>query len=110
MKVRLITEKTIYRYAANNPQCRIQLEEWLATLKKADWKYPVDILQQFSSADLLGNGSDRVIFNIAGNRFRMICAYRFGKTLVELYVCWIGTHTQYTRFCQEGRQYTISNF
>jgi mRNA interferase HigB len=110
MKIRLIKESSIKNYAANNPQCRAQLEEWLRKIKSANWNYPIDILQNFPSADLLGNGSNRIVFDITGNRFRLICEYRFGGRKVRLYVCWIGTHTQYTRFCQEGRQYTICNY
>ena len=110
MKVRLFTRKTIQNYAANNPQCRAQLVEWWQKLKDANWNFPVDILQTYTTADLLGNGSSRVVFDIAGNRFRLICEYRFGESLVELYVSWIGTHTQYTRLCEERRQYTICNF
>jgi mRNA interferase HigB len=45
---------------------------WLTFLKLADWKEPGDITKTFGSADLLGNGSDRVVFDIAGNNYRMI--------------------------------------
>jgi mRNA interferase HigB len=33
----------------------------------ADWNEPGDISETFRSADLLGNGSNRVVFDIAGN-------------------------------------------
>ena len=65
-------------------------------------------MDTFGAADLLGNGSDRVVFNIAGNNYRMICKYHFGVNQVHLYVKWIGTHADYTELCKKNDQYTIS--
>lgn len=65
-------------------------------------------MKTFGAADLLGNGSDRVVFNIAGNNYRMICKYHFGVSKVHLYVKWIGTHTEYTELCNDNDQYVIS--
>lgn len=107
MRVHLLKPKTIKHYAANNPQIRNELSEWLKTLKKCDWDKPDDIFNNFRSADLLGNGTERVVFDIGGNRYRMICKYCFKQTSLRLFVCWIGTHTHYTKLCNEGRQYTI---
>jgi hypothetical protein len=52
MKVRLYTKRTIQNYTANNPQCFAQSEGWMRRLKKAKWNFPVDILQDFVTADL----------------------------------------------------------
>lgn len=110
MRVRLLKQSTIENYAANNPHSRDSLLVWLDNIKEADWNIPIDILQKFPSADLLGNGSNRVVFDVTGNRYRLICRFVFGITKVHLLVCWIGTHTQYTRLCNDRRQYTIHNF
>jgi len=76
----------------------------------ADWAEPGDIAESFGSADLLGRGSNRVIFDIAGNYCRVICKYHFGKTMVYLYIKWIGTHAEYTRLCDTNEQYTINSY
>ena len=76
----------------------------------ADWFDPEDITETFGSADLLGRGSDRVVFDIAGNQYRMICRYHFGATRVHLYIKWIGTHAEYTKICNEQKQYTVNSY
>ena len=67
-------------------------------------------IETFGSADLLGNGSDRVVFDIAGNNYRMICKYHFGATKVHLYIKWIGTHSQYTQLCDNNKQYSVNSY
>ena len=62
----------------------------------------------FGSADLLGNGSNRVVFDIGGNNYRMICKYQFLESEVRLYIKWIGTHAQYTKLCNNNNQYNIN--
>ncbi len=76
----------------------------------ADWAEPGDFTETFGSADLLGNGSDRVVFDIAGNNYRMICKYHFGAARVHLYIKWIGTHAEYTTLCDDKKQYTVNNY
>jgi mRNA interferase HigB len=110
MKIHLIKKQTVKNYAANNAQSRESLDTWLREIKKANWNRPEDIRQNFCSVDFLGNGTDRVVFDIGGNRYRIICQYRFVKSEVRLYVRWIGTHTHYSKLCSEGRQYTIRNY
>lgn len=76
----------------------------------ADWAEPAEIADTFGAADLLGNGSDRVVFDIAGNNYRMICKYYFGVTKVHLYIKWIGTHAEYTKLCDKNKQYTVNSY
>ncbi len=72
------------------------------------WKEPNEIITTFNSADILGNGSDRVVFNIGGSNYRLICKYHFGNTRVHFFVKWIGTHAEYSKLCNEGKQYEIN--
>ncbi len=110
MKVHLIKKKTIENYVAAHPQFRHSFTNWLEKLKFADWNGPGDIKSTFASADLLGNGSNRVIFDIAGNNCRMICKYVIGSGTTHLFICWIGTHAEYDKICKSNLQYTISSF
>jgi mRNA interferase HigB len=108
MRVHLIRQKTIDNYVLNNANGQIYFDEWLSKLKAADWESPADIKSTYHRADLLGNGSRRVIFNIGGNNYRLICKYAFGENEVHLFVCWIGTHAEYTRLCMNKDQYSIN--
>lgn len=104
----MIKEKTIRNYVLGNAGSKIPLEEWLSKLKKADWDKPADVKNTFGSADLLGKGSLRVVSDIGGNNYRMICMYAFGETEVHLFVCWIGIHAEYDKLCADKKQYSIN--
>ncbi len=110
MKVHLIKEKTIQQFVARHVQSKSSFDSWLAKVFLANWDTPQDIVSTFGSADLLGNGSNRVVFDIAGNNFRMIGKYAFGERQVHLFVCWIGTHAEYTKLCQKNEQYTVNEY
>lgn len=108
MKVHLIRKETIEAFKRVHPSARAPFRAWLSILKASQWECPADILLTFGSADLLGNGCNRVVFDIGGNNFRMICHYVFGVRELHLFICWIGTHGAYTALCSAGRQYTVS--
>jgi len=110
MKVHLIKRQTIALFERHNARSRSSFRIWFLALKRADWSSPASILKTFGSADLLGDGSDRVVFDIGGNDCRMICHYVFGEKQVHLFVCWIGDHAEYTKLCKENKQYTVSQF
>jgi mRNA interferase HigB len=110
VRVRVIKKKVIEDFANMNPESRPSFKHWLRALKGIDWIGPADITGTFGSADLLGNGSDRVVFNMAGNRYRMIGKYRFGRKRVRLYVKWIGTHAEYSKLCAANKQFIVNNY
>lgn len=107
MRVHLIKKQTIEEFRKQHAQSRESFRLWLLILNSADWKTPEDILETFGSADLLGKGTARAVFDIGGNKFRMICHYVFGEQQVYLFICWIGTHDKYSILYKEGGQYTI---
>jgi mRNA interferase HigB len=110
MKVHLIKKQTIEDYVVGQARSRSSFAVWLTALKNADWNEPGDIKRTFGSADLLGAGSNRVIFDVGGNNYRMICKYAFGEKQVHLFVLWIGTHTEYDQLCKKDGQYTVDSF
>lgn len=107
MKVHLIKKQSIEDYVLKNTRSRVSFQIWLSIVKQADWNNPNEIVSTFKSADILGKSSDRVVFNIGGNKYRLICKYHFGKARVHLFVKWIGTHAEYTKLCNEGKQNEI---
>lgn len=107
MKIHLVKKQTIEDYIEDNAGSDAPFKLFQTALKFADWNKPDDIKLTFGSADLLGQGSNRVIFNIGGNNYRMICQYKFGDKEVHLYICWIGTHAEYDKLCKKNKQYTV---
>ncbi len=110
MKIHLIKKQSIEDYVIKNARSRASFEIWLSILKRAEWKEPNEIIKTFSSADILGKGSKRIVFNIGGNNYRLICKYHFGGQKVHLFVKWIGTHAEYTKICNKEKQYEISDY
>jgi mRNA interferase HigB len=114
MKVHLVRKETIEKYVVANVQSRTGFTLFLTACKFADWNEPGDIQATFPTADLLGNGSDRVVFDIGGQKYRVICKYYFGEKEAHLFVYWIGTHAAYSRLCRarkkEPNQYTVKNY
>ena len=110
MRVHLIKKQAIEEYIADHAASKSSFEYWVTAVKYADWGQPVDIQQTFGTADMLGNSSNRVVFDIGGNTYRMIYKYHFGITKVRLFVCWIGTHTEYDELCGRGDQYSVFDY
>jgi mRNA interferase HigB len=65
----------------------------VSVVRAADWSKPTNIKEMFRSADILAK--DRVVFNIGGNKYRLVVAvhYRGGR----VYVRFVGTHSEYDR-------------
>lgn len=110
VKVLLLTEGTVKDYVAANARSKPSFTILLKILKSAEWNKPVDITTMFRSADILGKGSKRVVSNIGGNNYRMICRYSFGGKHVRLQIRWIGTHAEYDELCKNSLQYTVRKY
>lgn len=105
MKVHLVKRRSIEGFVGNNSQSRKPFDAWLYIIDQVNWQIPQDMVSTFNSADILGESSNRVVFNIGGDKYRIICKYFFGARNVHLFVTWIGTHSEYTKLCDNEKQY-----
>ncbi|GAO45449.1 type II toxin-antitoxin system HigB family toxin [Flavihumibacter petaseus] len=110
MKVHLIRKETIEAFVRRNVQGRASFDLWLEKLKYADWETPGDMKRTFPGTDLLGSGSGRAVFDIGGNKYRLIGKYAFGEKQVHLFICWMGTHAEYDKICAAGEQYSVTEY
>ncbi|XOV91771.1 MAG: type II toxin-antitoxin system HigB family toxin [Bacteroidota bacterium] len=110
MKVHLVKEKTIEDFVMKHASCETSFQEWMMKIKYADWDNPQDMKSTFNSVDILGKGSSRAVFDIGGNNFRLIGKYGFGRSMVHLFICWIGTHKAYDELCKSNMQYTVNDY
>ena len=69
------------------------LSAWFAEAERSNWKKPQEIKDRYRSADFLAG--NRVIFNIKGNRFRLVVRVRYQNGIVV--VEWVGTHAEYSK-------------
>ena len=66
------------------------LKAWYAVTREADWKHFAQVKEQFRSASAVG---ERVVFNIAGNKYRLVAYINYEFHIV--YVRFVGTHAEY---------------
>lgn len=66
------------------------LKAWHAIVSKASWRHFPDVKAQFGSASAVG---ERVVFNIAGNKYRLVTYINF--EFYTVYVRFVGTHAEY---------------
>jgi len=76
---------------------RAPLEAWYQEAKKATWTSPADVKKQYRNASILKSG--RVIFNIAGNKYRLVVKINFHTKII--YIRFVGTHKQYDKIDPE---------
>jgi len=69
------------------------LKAWYDEVKHAIWQTPQDIKELYRHASFVGN--NRVVFNIHGNKYRLIAAINYEFTMV--YIRFLGTHAEYDR-------------
>jgi mRNA interferase HigB len=90
--MRLIRRKVLQDFAEKHPQTKAPLKHWRQLVKVGDWESPSDLKQVFgSNVDFLS--SNRAIFNIKGNDYRLIAEINYKTRIV--YVRFIGTHAEY---------------
>jgi mRNA interferase HigB len=69
------------------------LRAWYKSAREADWKGPAGVKADHPTVSILKSG--RVVFNIGGNKFRLVVAIRYEKGVI--FIRFIGTHGQYDR-------------
>lgn len=91
--MRIVAKKPLLQFCAAHPDAKQPVLAWHEEVTRARWATPQDIKDRYVSASFVGN--NRVVFNIGGNKYRLIAAiaYRVGV----VYVKFIGTHAQYDR-------------
>ncbi|MDE5887838.1 MAG: type II toxin-antitoxin system HigB family toxin [Muribaculaceae bacterium] len=91
--MRIITEEPLKKYIERFPDTETALQDWIKTVKRADWKNFQDIKKTFNSVDSVGN--QHYVFNIRGNNHRLVVVIKF--TIKWVYIRFIGTHQEYDK-------------
>ena len=80
-----------------NRALALSMKSWYAEAIKATWRSPQDIKDQSASASICGN--NRVVFNVGGNKCRLLVEVQYQAGIV--WVKFVGTHAQYDRIDAE---------
>lgn len=92
--MRVIARSALVQFSRSHPrgaEAAGALNAWYDEARRATWATPADVKAQYRSASILRSG--RVVFNIAGNKFRLVVAIHYDKSIV--FVRFVGTHTEY---------------
>lgn len=95
--MRIITRKRLKDFCKRYPAARPSLEGWHAIVKASKWKSLADVRKIYPSADAVNVKSGRTvtIFNVAGNKFRLLAALHYNRD--RAYVLDMLTHSDYDR-------------
>jgi mRNA interferase HigB len=89
--MRVIALKALREFWERHPDARQPLQAWYHDAERSTWKSPADIKATYRNASIVGR--NRAVFNIKGNRYRLVVAvhYRFGI----VYIRFVGSHRDY---------------
>jgi len=89
--MRVVAKKILRNFLEKYTDSEQQLKTWHKEASKAAWKNPNEIKDEYSKASILKSG--RVVFNICGNRYRLIVDINYDRQWV--FIRFIGTHKEY---------------
>lgn len=92
--MKVVGEAIAARFAAAHADARRPLQRFLAIARSADWRHFAAMRETFVSADK-GRRSGRMIFDIGGNKYRLIARVDFEEQFVVIER--ILTHEEYDR-------------
>lgn len=91
--MRIIAKRTLRTYWEREPGAEQPLRSWFALAAKSEWSSPADVKAIYGNASIVGG--DRVVFNIGGNRYRLIVRFDYARRIG--FIRFIGTHAEYDR-------------
>ena len=88
--MKLISNKRLREFASRHPQAEQPLQDWRRLIERGDYDSFAALRATFASVDKV---DDRYVFNIGGNKYRLIAAIAFAPQL--LWVKAVLTHAEY---------------
>ena len=95
--MRIIARRTLRHFWERHPDSEQPLRAWFAEAQAADWRNSQAIKRRYRHASFVAD--NRVIFNIGGNKYRLITHVNYDFRIV--YIKFIGTHAEYDRIDPE---------
>lgn len=96
--VKLFKWSNLVNHIGNDKIMLAAFEKFKARIDLCNWENPSDIMKLFRTADTItckGQAFNRIVFDVGGNKYRLICGYKFGKRNILLYIRFVGTHSEY---------------
>lgn len=90
--MRIAGREKIEAFQKKHSDSAAPLGRWIGIVEAAQWKTTADVRATLSNADFVGG---KVIFNIGGNKFRLIATISFEVQIVSVDA--ILTHKEYDK-------------
>ncbi|MEQ8417045.1 MAG: type II toxin-antitoxin system HigB family toxin [Imperialibacter sp.] len=90
---RIFAKSTLREYWEKHADAEQHLKTWYDTAKNSNWKTPNDVKNTYANASVLR--SERIVFNIKGNAYRLVAKFNFEKQWI--FIRFIGTHAEYDK-------------
>lgn len=87
----IIARRTLLDHCGKYPEAAAALQEWYYELLLSEFRNFNEPKKVYGNASLIGD--DRVIFNIMGNKFRLVVRMVFEYKAIQ--IKWFGTHAEY---------------
>jgi len=94
----VITRKRLQEFWQGHSDAEQPLRAWLAIVRLKRYSGPHEVKADFASASFLGDW--RTVFNIGGNKYRLVVDIRYD--LGRVYIRSVLTHEEYGRRTREG--------
>lgn len=92
MPMRIISNRALRAFAALYPQADEPLQGWRRVIEKNRFVHWAELKAAFNAIDKVG---ELVVFDIGGNKYRLIAYIRFEKQIV--YIKAVLTHRDYDK-------------
>jgi mRNA interferase HigB len=97
----IIARAKLLSYCKKYPEAANALQEWYHEFIKCSFKNFNELKQVYGNASIIGD--DRIVFNIMGNKYRLVIRMVFEFKAVQ--VKWFGTHKEYDKIDVTTVQY-----
>jgi len=95
--MRIIARRTLREFWEQHRNAEQPLKAWFAEASAASWDTPQMIKARYRHASFVAD--NRVIFNIGGNKFRLVVHVNYDYSIV--FIKFVGTHSEYDRIDPE---------
>ena len=95
--MRIIKRAAVIEFGRKHAEAAPALQRWLDIVIHAEWHTLADVRTDFRHADpvKVKSGGTVIVFNIAGNKFRLITAIHYNRGVV--YTLRFLTHAEYSK-------------
>ena len=91
--MRLVSNKALVNFAAAHQEAELPLQIWRKIIESGSFSTFGELKRAFNSVDKVG---DYYVFNIGGNKFRLITAIHYNRQMV--FVRHVFTHREYDKW------------